>query len=110
MTMKALPLFSLLFFLFATLNKAVLAQSVALNQDNTPPDRTNSQLLTSYADILSKVTPAVVGIYTSQLVTTQERSSRGTLLKSFSGNITGCAMASNRSPVKRWYPLGSVPG
>ncbi len=36
--------------------------------DETPLDRSNDKILTSYADMLTKVTPAVVGIYPSRKV------------------------------------------
>ena len=43
-------------------------QSPELRTDTSPPDRSNRHRVNSYADVLDKVTPAVVGVYTSQLV------------------------------------------
>lgn len=39
-----------------------------LNTDSAPPDRTNQIRISSYADVLDNVTPAVVGVYTSQVI------------------------------------------
>ncbi len=68
-----------LFVLFPTFG----VPGIGIVLDNERPDRSNALRLTSYADVLSKVTPAVVGVYTSQLVTTQERSSNGNPFEDF---------------------------
>ena len=44
------------------------ADTPNLKTDSAPPDRTNQTRITSYADVLDNVTPAVVGVFTSQLV------------------------------------------
>lgn len=72
--------FALLSLFFANL---AFADSVKLKLDTDPPDRTNSQRLTSYADVLAKVTPSVVGVFTSQLVSTREQSSSGNPFEDF---------------------------
>ncbi len=44
------------------------ADRFTLKLDETPLPQTDSPRVTSYADVLSKATPAVVGVYTAQVV------------------------------------------
>ena len=49
----------------AATTAATNAGGLPINYDATPLDRTNSQRVTSYADVLDKVVPAVVSVYTT---------------------------------------------
>ena len=60
--------------LFALDSIAQSRQRPQLRTDSTPPDRSNQQRVNSYAEVLDKVTPAVVGVFTSQLVTSRSGS------------------------------------
>ena len=60
-------------FTFTLIAKDVLltksdTEAPQFKTDTSPPDRSNRHRITSYADVLDKVTPAVVGVHTSQLV------------------------------------------
>ncbi len=50
---------------------------VNLHIDSSPLDRSNTNVATSYADILDKVTPAVVSVRTSRIVKVSPRGGRG---------------------------------
>lgn len=50
---------------------------VQLQVDSTPLDRSNAMIASSYADILDKVTPAVVSVRTSRIIQVSPRSGRG---------------------------------
>lgn len=106
MTMKVFPVFPLLCLLLLGVSNPLAAQTVELDLDNSPPDRTNSQRLTSYADILSKVTPAVVGVYTSQLVTTQDRTSRGNPFEDFLRDYYGLRDGQREDAEQEMVPSG----
>ena len=60
--------------LFALNSIAQSRQRPQLRTDSTPPDRSNQHRVNNYADVLDKVTPAVVGVFTSQLVTSRSGS------------------------------------
>ena len=60
--------------LFALNSIAQSRQRPQLRTDSTPPDRSNQHRVNSYADVLDQVTPAVVGVFTSQLVTSRSGS------------------------------------
>ena len=82
------------------------AGSVKLNLDNSPPDRSNKSRLTSYADVLSKVTPAVVGVFTSQLVTTRDESNSGNPFEDFLREYYGFRNGREREEKKEMVPSG----
>lgn len=104
--MKVPPVFSLICFVFLAVLNVAAAQAVELDLDNSPPDRSNSQRLTSYADVLSKATPAVVGVYTSQLVSTRERSSSGNPFEDFLKEYYGLRNGREQDGRKEMVPSG----
>jgi len=92
-------------FLALTLS-LLAAPAVELNLEDSPPDRSNSQRLTSYADVLAKVTPAVVGVYTSQLITRRERSSSGNPFEDFLREYYGFGNGRDPKESQEMVPSG----
>jgi serine protease Do len=85
---------------------------LALNLDDTPLDRSNRERLTSYADVLDKVMPAVVSVYTERRVTLSRRHSDESLedlLRREYGMTPDNSSPSQTGP-ERTVPYGAASG
>lgn len=78
--------------------------------DNNPLDRSNKDRLTSYADILERATPAVVAVYTTQIVESPSVSGTGDPLEDILRYYYGLPPNENNGeseePTERRVPSG----
>lgn len=81
------------------------AESPPFINDSSPPDRSNRTRMVSYADVLSKATPAIVGVYTSQRVNSSRNSSTNRL-EEFLRQYYGLPGQEDTAPPGRRVPSG----
>jgi len=82
--------------------------SLPLAFDNTPLDRSNRGQVTSYADMLDQVVPAVVSVYTTINIPTgsSERDQLRQLRQRLYGQTPGPSGSANNPPSGRTLPVG----